>query len=239
MSKMRDSVVLPIAAASMIALLGGCPETKQVSMTAVPAPSFLPDSTLLQQGKAGQVDLVYANPSANWASYTKMILDPVTIWAGPGSNLNQVSQKTQQGLANAFYSALYGAASKRCQMVSDPGPNTMRWRVALIDATSANPALNTVSTYIPQLHILDEAAGYAFNDGVAYFVGEATAEAYAKDASTGTLLWEGADQRAGNKTLRGGTFNSWGDVDHAFQAWADQFAKRLADWGACPQKKTS
>ena len=205
-------------------------------MTAVPAPSFLPDSTLLQQGKAGQVDLVYANPSANWASYTKMILDPVTIWAGPGSSLNQVSQKTQQGLANAFYSALYGAASKRCQMVSDPGPNTMRWRVALIDATSANPALNTVSTYqFLSFTSWTEAAGYAFNDGVAYFVGEATAEAYAKDASTGTLLWEGADQRAETRPSAA-VVQLLGDVDHAFQAWADQFAKRLADWGACPQK---
>jgi hypothetical protein len=52
------------------------------------------------------------------------------------------------------------------------------------------------------------------------------------------LLWQGADTRAGNRTLRVGTFISWDDDDHGFQAWADEFGKRLSDWGACSSGKT-
>jgi hypothetical protein len=85
------------------------------------------------------------------------------------------------------------------------------------------------------VHLLDVAAGYAFNHGVAYWVGEATAEGYARDATTGTLLWEGADERAGTKALGRDTFNSWDDVDNAFKAWAEQFARRLDELGACPR----
>jgi len=238
MGKVRDKVVLPMAAVSMVALLGACPATQQVSMQTPAAGSrFLPAPSLLQPGQSGQVDQVYISPSANWRSYSKMMLDPVTIWSGPGANFDNASPKTQKALADAFYSAVYNAASQRCQMVREPGPGTMRWRVALVDASSANPFLNTLSTFEPHVKLADMLAGVVFDGGVAYWVGQATAEGYAKDATTGALLWEGQDSRAGTKAFMRDTLNSWVDVDNAFKAWADQFAQRLSDWGACSQKK--
>jgi hypothetical protein len=113
--------------------------------------------------------------------------------------MDKASPKEQQALADAFYTDLYNAAAKRCKMVTEPGPGTMRWRIALVDASSVSPFMNTLSTYEPHVHLLDILAGYAFNDGVAYWVGEATAEGYAKDATTGALLWQGQDKRAGTK----------------------------------------
>jgi hypothetical protein len=145
MTNIRASVVLPMAALSIIVMLGGCAETKQVSMaTPGPGSSFLPDPSLLQKGASGEVDQVYLNPNANWGSYTKMILDPVTIWAGRGSNMDKASPKEQKALADAFYTDLYNAASKRCKMVTEPAPGTMRWKIALVDASSANPFMNTL-----------------------------------------------------------------------------------------------
>jgi hypothetical protein len=69
---------------------------------------------------------------------------------------------------------------------------------------------------------------------VAYWVSEATAEGLARDATTATLLWEGAAERAGTKAWGRDTFNSWSDVDNAFKAWAEQSARRLDELGACP-----
>jgi hypothetical protein len=235
MSKIEDRSVLPIAALVVVAVVGACAETKQVAMKEPPPVSaVLPEPALLQKGKGGQVDQVYLDPSADWTSYTKVILDPVTIWTGPGSDMAKASPKEQKALADAFYTELHNAVAKRCQMVTEPSPGTMRWHIALVDATSANSFLNTLSTYEPHIHLLDVAAGYAFNDGVAYWVGEATAEGYARDATTGALLWEGADERAGSKAWGRDTFNAWDDVDNAFKAWAEQFAKRLGELGACP-----
>ncbi len=222
-------------ALALLAMLGACAPTKEVSMTTAPAAGVLPEPSLLQKGKSGEVDRVYLNPSAKWASYTKVMLDPVTIWTGPGSDMDKASPKVQQALANSFYTDLHEAVAKRCRMVTEPSPGTMRWHIALVDASSANPFLNTISTYIPQIHLLDVVAGYAFDGGVAFWVGEATAEGYARDATTGALLWEGADERAGTKAFRRDTFNSWADVDDAFKAWAAQFAERLGQLGACPQ----
>ena len=235
MSKFGDGIALPIMALAVVAALAACAETKEVTMEQPPpASAVLPDPALLQRGTTGEVDQVYLNPSANWVSYTKVILDPVTIWTGRGSNMANASPAEQKALADAFYTELHNAVAKRCQMVSEPSPGTMRWHIALVDATSANPFLNTLSTYEPQVHVVDLAAGYAFDHGVALWVGEATAEGYARDATTGTLLWEGADERAGTKAWGRDTFNSWDDVDNAFKAWAEQFARRLDELGACP-----
>jgi hypothetical protein len=79
----------------------------------------------LQKGTSGQVDQVYLDSNANWGSYTKMILDPVTIWAGRGSNMDKASPKEQKALADSFCTDLYNAAAKRCKMVTEPGPGTI------------------------------------------------------------------------------------------------------------------
>jgi hypothetical protein len=235
-SKVGHGRVRPVTALAVVAALAACAPTKQVAMEKPPpASAVLPDPGLLQKGKSGEVDRVWLNPNTRWASYTKVMLDPVTIWTGRGSDMAKASPKEQKALADALYTDLHDAVAKRCQMVSEPALGTMRWHVALVDATSANPFLNTLSTYEPHVHLLDVIAGYAFNHGVAYWVGEATAEGYARDAITGELLWQGVDERAGTKAWGRNTFNSWDDVDNAFKAWAAQFAKRLGELGACPR----
>jgi hypothetical protein len=94
--------------------------------------------------------------------------------------------------------------------------------------------LNTISTYVPQAHVLSTLTGYAFNDGVGFFAGSATVEGYATDATTGTILWEAVDKRAGGNAIGTNTFDSWSDVDNAAKAWAEQMTRRLAELGACP-----
>jgi Protein of unknown function (DUF3313) len=235
MSKDRGGIVGPAMALAIVAALGACAETKQVTLEQPPpASAVLPDPALLQKGTTGEVDRIYLNPSAHWASYTKVILDPVTIWTGRDSDMAKASPAEQKALADAFYTELHTAVAKRCEVVTEPSPGTMRWHIALVDATSVNPFLNTLSTYEPHIHLVDVAAGYVFDHGVAYWVGEATAEGYARDAMTGVLIWEGADERAGTKAWGRDTFNSWDDVDNAFKAWSEQFATRLTELGACP-----
>src|SRR3954453_23426472 len=90
--------------------------TKQIAGVQ-PVGGFLPNPSLLNPGGAGQADLVYRSPTANFASYTKVILEPVAIWAPPDSPLNTVPMEQRQAAANAFYSDLYNALSRRCQMV--------------------------------------------------------------------------------------------------------------------------
>jgi Protein of unknown function (DUF3313) len=176
---------------------------------------FLPNPSLLNPGGAGQADLVYRSPVANFGSYNKIILEPVAIWAPPDSQLNTVPVEQRQAVTNTFYSDLYNALSKRCQMVTSLSPGTMRMRFALVDAKIPNSTVNTVATYTP------------------YASTAATAEGYATDAMTGGLLWEAVDKRGGTTAPVENTLNNWLDVDHAFQAWSEELASRMQELGAC------
>jgi Protein of unknown function (DUF3313) len=211
-------------------IIGG--GTKQIA-GAQPVGGFLPNPSLLNPGGAGQADLVYRSPTANFASYNKVILDPVAIWAPPDSQLNTVPVEQRQAAANAFYSDLYNALSRQCQMVTSPSPGTMRMRFALVDATIPNSTVNTVATYTPYVGTAYSLASLAFNNGVGYFAGTATAEGYATDATNGGLLWEAVDRRGGTTALVENTLNNWNDVDHAFQAWSKRLASRMQQLGAC------
>jgi hypothetical protein len=206
--------------------------TKQIAGVQ-PVGGFLPNPSLLNPGGAGQADLVYRSPTANFASYNKVILEPVAIWAPPDSPLNTVPVEQRQAAANAFYSDLYNALSRRCQMVTAPSPGTMRMRFALVDAKIPNAAVNTVATYTPYASTAYSLGSLAFNNGVGYFAGTATAEGYATDAANGGLLWEAVDKRGGTTAVVENTLNNWNDIDHAFQAWAEQLASRMQELGAC------
>jgi hypothetical protein len=206
--------------------------TKQIAGVQ-PVGGFLPNASLLNPGGAGQADLVYRSPTANFASYNKVILEPVAIWAPPDSPLNSVPVEQRQAAANAFYSDLYNALSRRCQMVTAPSPGTIRMRFALVDAKIPNSTENTVATYTPYVSTAYSLASLACNNGVGYFAGTATAEGYGTDATNGGLLWEAVDRRGGTTALAENTLNNWNDIDHAFQAWSNQLATRLQELGAC------
>jgi Protein of unknown function (DUF3313). len=221
-----------VPAAFALALVAACAPTKQIT-NVQPVDGFLPDPALLQQGQQGQAALVYLNPNANWPTYTKMMLDPVTIWLSADSPLQNISPDRRQKFADALFGELYHAASTRCTMVTEPSPGTLKVRFALVEAEASEPTLNTISTYVPQARILSTLGGYAFNSGAGVFTGSATIEGYATDATTGSLLWQGVDKRAGANAIGSNTFNSWGDVEEAFKAWAKAFGTRMTELGVC------
>ena len=80
---------------------------------------FLTDYSLLHQGKEGQAELVYANPEADWDKYTKILLDPVTLWRGKNSQLQGVSPADAQKLADYFYHLIYNKFAQHYQMVRE------------------------------------------------------------------------------------------------------------------------
>ena len=213
------------------AILAGCAGQNPVGeattkVGTVKKTGFLEDYSILRKGGEEEATLVYWNKKANFKSYNKVIVDPVTVWLGSGSTLKKVSVKERQQLANEFHSAIVTQLKKDYRIVKTPGPNTMRIRVALTDAKASSPAMDTISTYIPQARLIQSVT--TVGSETAGFVGEASAEAEVRDTQTGVLLAAGVDRRAGTKALGDSTFDSWGDVREAFKKWVVQLSKNLA-----------
>ena len=212
-----------LGGACAVALIAGCAATQQARD--VETSGFLgSDYGLLREGQENEALLVYRNPSANWAAYDKIKLDPVTIWAGKGSGFEDFSQPDRQALADSFYSAIHQELATDYQMVDALGPGVLHVQVALTDAQTSNPTMDTISSIVPQALILSEAKGLV--TGKPGFVGEASGEARIADGATGELLAAAVDRRVGGKSL-GGSTDSWNDVRQSFVFWAQQFRYRL------------
>ncbi|HJU11493.1 MAG TPA: DUF3313 domain-containing protein [Candidatus Binataceae bacterium] len=198
---------------------------------AAPAPSgFLgSDYSLLQPGAPGsgqEAQLAYTNTSANFTSYSKVMIAPVTFWGDSDSN---VSSADQQKLCDYFYNVLQQDLSKNFTVVNEPGEGVAKLTVALTDATSAIPVLRTISVIVPQAHALNLIKmGLT---GTYAFVGSATGEAKLTDSVTGQLLAAWADKRFGTAAVRNATVWQWGDADNAMSYWANALDQRLVTLG--------
>jgi pyruvoyl-dependent arginine decarboxylase (PvlArgDC) len=109
-------------------------------------------------------------------------------------------------------------------MVDALGPGVLHVQVALTDAQTSNPTMDTISSIVPQALLISEAKGLV--TGKPGFVGEASAEARIADGASGELLAAAVDRRVGGKSL-GGSTDSWNDVRQSFVFWAQQFRYRL------------
>lgn len=215
-----------IALTIVVWMTSGCAATKQART--VEKLGFLKDLyPLMRHGNEenGESLLLYRNPkipSIPKGSYTKFILDPVLIFRGPESRLQGIPQDQMQLLADTFYALIYQEISKDYEMVTTPGPHTLRTQVAMTHLERSWPMLDVVSSVPAPMNFL--AAGSTLKTvatGKPAFTGEAVIEAKLSDAQTGEVLSAAVDRRVGKKKLDAESFNSWADVYESLRYWAE------------------
>ena len=214
----RGFVLLALAG-----LLAGCAETSQAR--SVKESGFLGDYSMLSEGKEGKALLVYQNPKANWASYDKVMLDPVTVWMGAGSQMVDVSPEDQQQLATLFYIKIKDALQADYKFVSAPGPGVLHIQVAITEADRPNAVMHTVSNIVPQMMVMSNVKKLA--TGTQAFAGTASVEGKITDGASGQLLFAGIDKRGGGKGFARAVESTWADIDHAYAYWAQKLRYRL------------
>ena len=185
---------------------------------------FGTDASKLAPGPEGGAALAYVNPNAQWSKYTKIQLMPVEFWAAADS---KVSTSDQQMLTSYAYNKLQADLSQSFTLVSQPGPDVLTIRVALMDATTAVPGLRSVSIVVPQARLLNGLQSLA--TGSYAFVGSAEGEMKATDSTTGELLAGAVDQRAGGMGLKGAASFRWGDSENAMDYWAQRITNRILE----------
>ncbi len=240
-AEFKRSAVALMSALSVAVLAAGCSQTAEPGPNVIqrvegekPAPpppsGFLgADYSLMQPAGSSsdqQTMLRYISPSVNWNSYNKIIVAPVTFWAGDDSS---VSAADQQALCNYFYNVLVQDLSRRFAVTDQPGPGVLKFSAALTDASSAVPILRTVSLVVPQARALSTIKLAA--TGTYAFVGSAEGEAKLTDSQSGQLLAEWADKRVGGGSLKNVDVWQWGDAENAMNYWANGLAERLAALG--------
>lgn len=229
-SSARTVRIAAIAFSGLMALtVAGCATTRQ-SRSVEPS-GFLRDYSQLEKGHGKEALLRYANPNTDFTKYDKIIIESIAIFAAKDSDLSKLDVERSTMLAAYFRDALVEELSKDYEIVTEPGPSTMRMRVAITQAGGSEVVLDALTTIIPQTRMLSTVGQVAAGD--AMMTGEARAEAEILDSQSGERLLAAVDSRYGTKALRG-TFNKWSDAEGAFRYWAERTrlaleAQRLED----------
>jgi len=223
MKKMRTAGMFVMVAAAALQF-GGCAVGSYQARSVDLKESPLVNPDILVKGSDDQALYRYMNPKANIKQYIKIMIDPVIV--SKDGELDATELQNYQTLANNAYVYLTQALEKDYQIVKSPEPGTMRLQMVIIDADSAKPVRNTLSTLMPigmGISLLKYAA-----TGKQSGVGEITVEMKATDASTGELLGAALDRRVGGKEISE-LWSQWHNADSALQYWAKRLAFVLCD----------
>ena len=226
--------VMGVLVVAVLIGANGCASTQEAK--SVEKSGFLGDYSKLQEGQRSTFSesaddtmfYYYKKPAVDWGKYTKVWLEPVSIWMSQqDSQLKDVSVEDRQRLAASLWAKVDEQLRKDYQMTSQAGPDAVRIELAITEANSSMPVLDTVTSIIPQTRLLS--GGKSLATGVSAFTGSASIEVRVTDSATGTILFEGVDRRGGTKSLRGMT-DSWNDVEEAYRFWAEKIRYRACQW---------
>jgi hypothetical protein len=207
-------------------VLAGCAATRQ-PREPVKGSGFLRDYSILEAGSDDQAKLRYVDKSADFSGYQAVLVDSVSLWSGPG--LAKLKPEEKRALVDHAYTALVTALAKSFRIATVPGPDTLRVRAAITEATGSAVVPDVVATVIPQVRLIGTLTGLAADSALT--VGEASGEVEVTDSVTSRVVAAGVDRRVGQRSLRG-VFSKWDDVETAWNHWAEQLRTRLVESGA-------
>lgn len=206
-------------------LLGACSSSQPPAGGLVPhtdQSGFLADYTALQEGKAGEPAYVFRAPAADFSIYDSVVLDAVTLWRGDESVGGTASEEEVQLVADYFYTLLYMRLDRDYEMVTDPGPYSMRVRVAIRKVGEKNMVLQATSSPVPRPNLIPRFQSMA--DEPVSFRGGASVEVIVSDATTGSMLLAAIERRDANAE---GGHSSWRDVERGLKFDSERIGYRL------------
>lgn len=204
--------------------LEGCAQTTQVRE--IKTSGFLDDYSMLRDENEDEAARIYRKSDVDWASYEKVLLDPITIWRPSKKQLEaHAMAQDLEHFADFFYHAVYQTLSQDYEMVHDPSPKTLRIQAALTSIEESWAILDVI-TAVPGARLFSRATKYT--TGKPLFTGEASIEFKVIDTESQELLMAGIDRRVGTKTFDAEAFDNWTDAEAALEYWA-----KKAKWRFC------
>lgn len=213
---------LPLAT---VLVLCGCSTTTAPSAQSVEFSGFLGDYKGLETGGPDSAVYFYAKPGLSLADYTRVIIEDPEIL---------LSEETLEDIEDEDIATVVAFAKQAGEsfqevipVTEEPGPGVLRVRWAITDLKPASKANIATGLLLPA-RVVSKAL--KVGTGTYLFVGQIGVEAEVVDSVTGERLIAGVDTRVGANAI-GNVGSTWGDVEDAFDLWADRFASNLTRFG--------
>ena len=183
---------------------------------------FLKTYPQFQPGPSDGIDQLYTKPGLDLKKYNRVMLDEAQFFLKKGAASQGLQASELKELSDTFHKAIFEALGTAYPLVTEPGKDVLRIRLALTDIETSNPAMTGITTVLPvglAVSVAKKAATGAHTG-----VGGASMEVEFLDSMTSERLAAGIDTFDGSK-MSG--FTKLGATKEAFEFWAKRLRVTL------------
>lgn len=163
----------------------------------------------LQPGPKGGAKMRWLKPGVDFAKYDKVILEHITFFLDDASEYKGIDPSEMNELAQKCDLAMVNALKDSYPIVTEPGPDVVRIRMAITDLKQSNPAVGGITTVTMVTPI-----GLGINlikkgaTGTWSGAGATSSELMALDSMTGEVIAVARDHKSAGFTERYGKWDS-------------------------------
>lgn len=161
-------------------------------------------------------------PGVDFTKYNKFMVDYVVLALAEDSEYKGINGDEMKKLGDAASLAMVNAIKEKYPVVSEPAPDVMRVRTAIVGLKQSNPIISGITTVIPVglgISVISKGTSGSWTGS-----GLTQAEILVIDSMTNEVLAAGTDEYTAGFTER---YTKWGSVEDAFKFWAERGVKAL------------
>lgn len=224
--RMKLAVIGTAVAVALAGCAGGPTNDTQAAAGSSSSPQynsgFLPDYTVLQPVSGQEGAMRYVDKSFDFRPYKKIMIDPVQIYLAPNPDYTGLQPDAIKRMTDAFNVAFRDAVASGYQIVTAPGPDVLRLRIAITGVQPVAPPLNPTD-FIPIKAIFNAGrAAAGESPKLAQMAGEMQVL-----APNGRQVAAATNTRQSIKTLAQGERITWADLQPITTAWGTAFRTAL------------
>ncbi len=164
--------------------------------------------------------MVWTRPDVDRSAYTKIMIEPITIFISPDSEYQDIDPDELKALADGFSETLIRTLEPEIAVLNKAGPGVVYMRVALTNVKLAKKKRGLLG-YTPVGLVVTAAKDIT---GARISMKEAAVEIEMLDSVTGErlgVLVDRAPTAAGEEKL------SWDAINQVFKFYAERFKARM------------
>jgi hypothetical protein len=179
----------------------------------------------LQPGPKGGAKLRWLKPGVDFSKYDKVMVDPVSFAAGDESESKEmkgIDPEKLKELGEKCTQAVIDAIKVKYPVVTEPGPDVVRVRFAIIDLKKSYPVISGVTSIVPiglAITLLKRPVTGSWTGG-----GSTVGQVMATDSTTNEVIAAAQDTYEAGFFER---FSRYGSAEDAFKVWGGKLVKFL------------
>ena len=211
---------------------------------------FLSDYSKLSPVEGDQGAYRYVDNAVDFSKYSKLLIDRIKIWYKEDMDYKGIDPDDLKALTDYFHQALVEEVGDDYAVVSEPGPDVLRVRIAVTDLVPNKPEASVVSLVVPFAWVADAGSGVAKGEtGSTAFTGEAIIEMEALDSVSSQQVGAYIDKEVGKKyqwTKGVGegvssymdAYSEWDYTKKSMDIWAERLKTTLDELEGKAEKKS-